>query len=85
MYGCFVRLRSATEGLFQLLQQFAERTPTHVQQFAVGVDRRHALNLQCIHFLLIEGAVHHLMSDLRIQECDDVQGLYYVRTVGAGQ
>lgn len=41
--------------------------------------------LQRIHFLLIKRPVHHLVGDVRIQQCDDVQCLHHIRTVGASK
>ena len=56
-----------------------------MKQLAIGIDRRHGLYFQRIHFLLIKRPVHHLVGDVRIQQCDDVQCLHHVRTVGASK
>ena len=70
---------------FQLTEQLAEITPTHMDQFAAGKDRRNTLHFHGFHFFLIDRSVHHLMRDLRVQRSHSIQSLYYVRTVGTGQ
>ena len=46
---------------------------------------RYGLYTQLVDFALEEGTVHHLVTDIRIQQSKDVEGLHHIRTVGTGK
>ena len=71
--------------VFQLLQQFAKRATSHMNQLPVGKNRWNSLYALCIHFALEESAIHHLMTDTRIQQGKDIECLHHIGAVGTSE
>ena len=71
--------------VFQFLQKHADVTPARVERLAVDVDRRHALYVQSLDFVLAEAAVYHFVADAGVDERHDVERLHHVGAVGTGQ
>ncbi len=75
----------APEGVFQLVEQFAERAPPDVEHFPVGDDRRYGLHTDACGLLGPERAVGHVVPDAGVAEGDEVERLHDVGAVGAGE
>ena len=85
-WGFFVfGSRTRRIDLFQFLQQFTERAASHVNQLSVGKDRWNGLHSFPVHFVLEECTVHHLVTDVRIQQGKDVERLHHIGAVGTGE
>ena len=75
----------ASKPVFQLLQEHAEVAPADVQLLAVGVDRRHGLDVKAAHFFLEECPIHHLTAHPRVENGHEIEGLHHVGAVGTGE
>ena len=73
------------EMILQFVEQCAELTATHMQQLTVDIHCGHRLDVELVDFLLRKCPVDHLVRDIRIEQCHDVESLYHVGTVGTRQ
>ncbi|CCX78420.1 unknown [Parabacteroides johnsonii CAG:246] len=70
---------------FEFGKQFSKITTAHIDQFAIGENRRDSLYFHHLNFFLVDGAIHCLMGDAAVESCHDIECLHHIRTVGASK
>ena len=70
---------------FEFGKQFSEIAAAHVDQFAIGKNRRDSLNLHGLNFFLVDGAIHRFVGDPAVESSHDIERLHHIRTVGTSK
>ena len=75
----------STEALLEFVQQFGQRAAADVDQLFAVENRRHGLDIQPCNLLGEQGSVHGRMGDPGVGERQQVERLYHIGAVGAGE
>ena len=70
---------------FEFGKQFSQITTPHIDQFAIGKNRRDPLYFHCLNFFLVDSAIHRFVGDPAIESSHDIECLHYIRTIGASK
>ena len=73
------------EVFFEFVEQLREFTATAVHEFFSTEHGGHTLEVKLVHFVLEERTVHDFVREIGVVERNDIERLYHIGAVGAGE